>query len=690
MWPLALGQSSWVGDNYAPGVTALLTFQTPLEAYYGAPKSQALSADGRTLAVGGDGYPSGGVGTSGAVFIFGADSEGKWSPTELFVLSSSTPKVGGAFGTSLALSAAGDTLLVGSPGESTSGARHGAAYFFTRAAGTWSPQQKVLPSSLTHLGDFSRSVSLSYDGLTAAVSWTGGQVAGVACGVVYIYTSAAGVWSLQQTVEPPAGDQLNALGFGTAVALSGDGNTLAVSVNSYNNTHPRYQGVIVTYTRSGGVWAQQGRITDPDIPAAVDGWLFGLALALSENGKILAVGSYNYNYDSVSHKSPGALHMYSFSGLTWVLDTRVAQNSTDTRLVLGESIGMDKTGKLLITTHKDSSSVYSVTYGGQGVLYGRLGDAWSVLQEFDSFAGANLVGFVAMGSDGTSISIGNGYTEGTRSLVEYVIDYAAFTNQAGGVTNALTSRVSLLPGGASPWPATVVGVTLTTASSLLPGSASSGAGSGTTVLLLHLNGANNSQVFTDSSASPLTFVEDSSSGTTVLSTSGPKLGSAALQTGALGDALRAAMTSKVQLGTGAWNIQFFVYLDAAPDTDIYCLVIQETSTTLRIILEGGTGNLQIQTDSALTTFSTTSSVGVGSWQHVEVSKDGSGVIRGFIQGALLGTTVTDSSNFGSAGLANIYFGYDDFLNPMKYDELRIVKGSAVHTASFTPPTAELS
>src|SRR4051794_39888363 len=89
-----------------------------------------------------------------------------------------------------------------------------------------------------------KSVALSGDGDTAIV----GGVSGA-----WVWTRNGGVWSQQGGKLFGSG----AVGFasqGQSVALSADGNTALVGGGSDNSN----AGAVWVWTRSGGVWTQQG------------------------------------------------------------------------------------------------------------------------------------------------------------------------------------------------------------------------------------------------------------------------------------------------------------------------------------------------------------------------------------------------------------------------------------------------
>ncbi len=155
------------------------------------------------------------------------------------------------------MSSDGNTLVVRASGEdrntigiSTDGTGEadnsagsaGAVYVFVRNSGIWS-QQVYVKDSNAEAGDiFGESVALSSNGNTLAVgAWfedsnaTGistdgtGEVDNSAfnAGAVYVIVRNGGIWSRQAYVKASNAGTYDE--FGESVALSSDGNTLAVA-----------------------------------------------------------------------------------------------------------------------------------------------------------------------------------------------------------------------------------------------------------------------------------------------------------------------------------------------------------------------------------------------------------------------------------------------------------------------------
>ena len=109
---------------------------------------------------------------------------------------------------------------------------------------------------------------------------------------------------------PGEGDQ-----FGFSVALSDDGNTLAVgapsedsSANGINGNQKDESaltaGAVYVYSRSGTAWMQQAYVKSEATPMATAGDQFGYSVALNADGNTLAVGVYDEGGSGRSVNAP--------------------------------------------------------------------------------------------------------------------------------------------------------------------------------------------------------------------------------------------------------------------------------------------------------------------------------------------------------------------------------------------------
>src|SRR5438067_1524192 len=125
-------------------------------------------------------------------------------------------------GYGVALSANGNTALVGGPGDY---GETGAAWIFTRSGSTWTQQgAKLTGSGETGEGRFGASVALSSDGNTALI---GGPSDNNGDGAAWAFTRVGETWT-QQGAKLTGKGEVGASAFGSSVALSSTGNTALI------------------------------------------------------------------------------------------------------------------------------------------------------------------------------------------------------------------------------------------------------------------------------------------------------------------------------------------------------------------------------------------------------------------------------------------------------------------------------
>ena len=260
------------------GATALAA-PMPTTVFAGTPGtdtelgySVALSGNGQAALVG-DPQANGGAGVA---YLYVA-SAGTWPgmPTATFT---GAPGSSDQMGWSVALSADGQTALVGAEGANGTGA----AFLYT-ASSDWSdtPVATFTPGD-TPYGGFGHAVALSGDGQTALVgAYTGtGNYAG--SGAAFLFTAASG-WSDTPTAFFTQGpSQL----FGESVALSDDGQSALVG-QPYASAGSASPGAALLYTASSG-WSNTPAVAfTADVPEGEFGW----SVALSQNGQVALVGA---------------------------------------------------------------------------------------------------------------------------------------------------------------------------------------------------------------------------------------------------------------------------------------------------------------------------------------------------------------------------------------------------------------
>jgi hypothetical protein len=188
------------------------------------------------------------------------------------------------FGASVALSANGDTALIGA--HTT--AKRGAAYAYVRNGGTWSLQQKLAASDGAVSDNFGISVALSANGNTALVGAPGVDcVAGIFCGAGYVFVRSGTSWSQQMKFLPTGADAWD-FALGEASALSADGNTALLSATGEKCASGSHCGAVFVFERAGDTWTQTQKLT----PAGAKGSdVFGSAISFSGDAQRVLIGA---------------------------------------------------------------------------------------------------------------------------------------------------------------------------------------------------------------------------------------------------------------------------------------------------------------------------------------------------------------------------------------------------------------
>ena len=124
-----------------------------------------LSADGSTAVLANEEDDSQAL-NAGAVHVFVREGD-QWFPQA--VLTAPDAALGDRFGISAALSASGDTLMIGSYLDDDLGTNSGSVYVFVRDDTIWSQQAKLTAPDGAADDRFGVSVALSSDGNTAVI-----------------------------------------------------------------------------------------------------------------------------------------------------------------------------------------------------------------------------------------------------------------------------------------------------------------------------------------------------------------------------------------------------------------------------------------------------------------------------------------------------------------------------------------
>jgi hypothetical protein len=177
-------------------------------------------------------------------------------------------------------------------------------------------------------------------------------------------------------------------------------------------------------------------------------------------------------------------------------------------------------------------------------------------------------------------------------------------------------------------------------------------------------------------------------GNAQISTSVVKYGTGSLAFDGTGDYLQIPYSPNFQFGTGAYTIEFWINTTA---TSVWLMFNAQTDTGIRLFIDAS-GKIQLneQVANVDNTQTSTSAINNGAWRHVALSRASGQGTKIFIDGV---SEAQQSSANNFSNTSTLYIGTRSslvlFFNGY-LDDLRITKGYARYTATFTPPTSALS
>lgn len=226
----------------------------------------------------------------------------------------SVPTQPDLWGRSVAMNAAGTHALVGGPAAAGG---NGRVRTFANNGEAWVETTILAPDPAFQSGaEFGAAIAMSADGLTAVIGAPGDRHGGnfPFGGSMYVYVRQPGsdTWTKQaRLIQPAPGQRFR---FGTSVAISEDGNTVAVG-----QVGDTFFGVVTdsawTFTRSGTTWSAASEIVPLVNDESED---FGIAVALSANGNVAVVGA-----PGQLAVGQGAAYVFNAAGATWTQDAKL-------------------------------------------------------------------------------------------------------------------------------------------------------------------------------------------------------------------------------------------------------------------------------------------------------------------------------------------------------------------------------
>ncbi len=242
------------------------TQQQKLEASDAAPLAlfgRSVAVDDDTVVVGAPGADS----DRGAAYVFVRNGV-VW--TEEQKLEANDGDAGDQLGMSVAV--LGDDTVVGAALADGNASRSGAAYFYTRSSGSWTQEQKLEANDGAANDEFGWSVGMAVDTVVIGANWDT-HSAGSSAGSAYVFSRAAGSWTQDQKLI--AGDATAGDMFGMAVSI--DGNTVVVGAPGADAPTLSDAGAAYVFARDATSWSQEDKLEASDSGAGDE---FGKAVDL--------------------------------------------------------------------------------------------------------------------------------------------------------------------------------------------------------------------------------------------------------------------------------------------------------------------------------------------------------------------------------------------------------------------------
>lgn len=367
-----------------------------------------------------------------------------------------------SFGDALALSADGNTALIGAPYKDDPTSDSGASYVFVRSNTTWTQEKKLTISDKTSSDYMGSSVALTPDGNLALIGVPGKNlVPKLHVGAAYLFRRTGTAWSEQGkmfALDPEEDDYL-----GNSAAISSDGSTAIVGSDFKANVGAAYADQIeprvvktpslqiaknrllratafctvlgaacsaapppldVDFARQALLGVEQAKLVAADGRAQDS---FGSSVAISGDTAVMGAPG----VDSPGMSGVGAAYVFvrSSGGSTWTQQAKLVADDAVGDNLFGDPAVISEDTIVLGSPRFYTNGVY---YSGAAYVFGRSsgGVSWTQLAKLtagDINSGAQFGSALAISGD--TLVIGAPSNLGNNVGAAYV-----FTRQPGGST----------------------------------------------------------------------------------------------------------------------------------------------------------------------------------------------------------------------------------------------------------------
>ena len=306
-----------------------------------------------------------------------------------------------AFGKSVAMNANGNIVAFGAD---TLLNETGQVYVYQWNGTAWNQKgNKIIGDAVEDA--FGTAISMSDDGLTIAISANGSDIGGLNAGLVRVYNWNGINWTQkgQDLIGEAAGDRC-----GRSVAISANGNRVVIGADQ-NAGNGINAGHVRVYSWNGAMWTQLGL----DIEAVGPDNFLGYRVAINNAGTTIAMSA---PFNSDNGYLSGQIRVFTWNGSVWTQQGQDIQGEMVYYLI-GTSLAFDSAGVTLAVGEGQTSP--NGSWSGQVRVFDWDGTSW-VTKGISVKGGAPYVGFgnsVALSNDGNVLGVGgSGYKLNTVAL----------------------------------------------------------------------------------------------------------------------------------------------------------------------------------------------------------------------------------------------------------------------------------
>lgn len=300
------------------------------------------------------------------------------------------------FGSSISIS--GQTIIVGSPNETTaSGISAGSARVFVRTGATWTQQATLTASDSAQYDSFGAAVAINGDTAVIGAPWHDPSSAGSA----YVFVRADGIWTEQAKLT--AIDATSRV-FGYSIALDGD----SLVIGAIGDYHAgSASGSAFVFVRSGEAWTQQAKLIAAD---ASTNDIFGNSVSISDDTAV--IGAYQSGTSFT-----GSAYVFARSGAIWTQQAQLIASDAAQGDHFGYSVDIHDNNILIGAPYDDNAAGNNA---GSAYMFTKTSGVWSQQAKLiarDSELANSLYfgGSVSLSGDNALIGATGGGVEGAYS-----------------------------------------------------------------------------------------------------------------------------------------------------------------------------------------------------------------------------------------------------------------------------------